>query len=99
MASSGPFIIFFGLRAWLPEFSAPIFQRVPTYRRIMPSFCMRDWSVLRFIPSIDAAPLGPPTTQLEASRASRMWRRSASSIVITGAGRRDGIRAGRLWES
>ncbi len=28
----------------------------------MPSFCMRDCSVVRFNPNLAAAPTGPPTT-------------------------------------
>ena len=77
------------------DLSAPKSRLEPTYRRMMPSFCIRDWSVLRFIPSMAAAPLGPPTTQLEASSASMMWRLSASSIVRTAteAGFRDSCRS------
>src|SRR5437016_4343183 len=49
--------------------------------RRIPSFSMRACSVLRFNPSDVAAPFGPLITQFEASRASRMCRRSASSMV------------------
>ncbi len=49
--------------------------------RRMPNFSMRACSVLRFNPSVVAAPLRPLITQSAASRAARMWRRSDSSNV------------------
>ena len=49
--------------------------------RRIPSLSMRACSVLRFNPSAVAAPFGPLITQSEAFSASRMCRRSASSMV------------------
>ena len=40
--------------------------------REMPSFCMRAWSVVRFMPRRAAAPPEPPTTQLDSFSARRM---------------------------
>src|SRR6202040_2538013 len=45
----------------------------------MPSFCIRDCSVERLIPSRVAAPFGPATIQLVCSSAATICWRSASS--------------------
>ena len=49
---------------------------------MIPSFFMRDWRVVRFIPNRVAAPLGPLIVQPVVLRASRMCSRSASSNVV-----------------
>ena len=41
----------------------------------MPSFCIFDCRVVRFIPSLVAAPEGPPMTQLAAFSARTMCSR------------------------
>lgn len=52
------------------------FRRVPKDRRylerVMPSFCILDWRVVRFMPSLAAAPAGPPMTQSQSRRAFRI---------------------------
>ena len=45
--------------------------------RLIPNFCILYTSEVRFRPSLAAAPLGPPTTQLLSSRARTMCSRSA----------------------
>src|ERR1700744_2835086 len=45
----------------------------------MPSVCMRDCTVERFMPRMAAAPLGPATIQLAFSSAPRICCRSTSS--------------------
>src|SRR5215813_11230269 len=47
----------------------------------MPSLRILDWSVVRFIPSLNAAPADPPMIQLVSPRARKMCSRSASSKV------------------
>ena len=47
----------------------------------MPSLRILDWRVVRFIPSLDAAPAGPPRIQWVSPRARKMCSRSASSKV------------------
>src|SRR5262249_41696249 len=63
----------------LPGGDSPV-KVIFNYRgREMPSFFIRDWSVVRFIASFAAAPLGPPSTQPVSRSAPRMWSRSASA--------------------
>ena len=50
--------------------------------RTMPSFFIRKWSVVRFIPSRAAAPCGPATTQFVSFKIDRMCSRSASLRVL-----------------
>ena len=47
----------------------------------MPSFCIREWSVVRLSPRSAAAPLGPPMTQLREFSARRIASRTMSSSV------------------
>ena len=48
----------------------------------MPSFCILWISVVRFKPSLAAAPFGPPITQPTDSRAFRIRVRSESRKVV-----------------
>src|SRR5687768_7280326 len=50
--------------------------------REIPSFCIFDWSVVRFIPSLAAAPTGPPMIHSDSRRALRICSRSACSSVV-----------------
>lgn len=50
--------------------------------REIPSFCILDWRVVRFIPSLAAAPTGPPMIHSDSRRALRMCSRSACSSVV-----------------
>jgi hypothetical protein len=43
----------------------------PVREMRIPSFCIRDWSVDRFMPKSAAAPLGPATIQLACSSAAK----------------------------
>src|SRR4029077_8260549 len=76
------------------EFRMPKCGQMPKYRHtaeyvvvyclrllITPSFRIFDCRVVRFMPSLAAAPCGPAKTQLVASRALRMWSRSAARRV------------------
>ena len=47
----------------------------------MPSLIIRDCRVVRFMPSLAAAPVGPPITQLVSLSARTMCSRSAFSRV------------------
>ena len=47
----------------------------------MPSLRIFDWRVVRFIPSFNAAPAGPPRIQWVSPRARKICSRSASSKV------------------
>jgi len=47
----------------------------------MPSLRILDWRVVRFMPSLNAAPADPPMIQLVSPRARKMCSRSASSKV------------------
>src|SRR5258708_4164042 len=51
--------------------------------REIPSFCIRNCGVGRFIPSRAAAPFGPAKTQLVCSRTDRICFLSTSSRVAT----------------
>lgn len=52
--------------------------------REIPSFCILDWRVVRFIPSLAAAPAGPPMVHSDSRSALRICSRSAcSSVVVT----------------
>src|SRR5215813_1921485 len=53
--------------------------------RAMPSFCILDCRVVRFMPSLAAAPEGPPMTQLVVLSTRTIWSRSAASNVDTDA--------------
>ena len=57
--------------------------RCSTVSREIPSFCILAMRVVRFSPSLEAAPLFPPTTQCVSRRAPRMCTRSASASVHT----------------
>lgn len=50
--------------------------------REMPSFCILDWRVVRFMPSLAAAPAGPPMVQFVLCSALRICSRSAYSRVV-----------------
>jgi hypothetical protein len=50
--------------------------------RAMPSFCILNWRVDRFIARRAAAPFGPATTQLHSLRVLRICWRSVSSKTI-----------------
>ena len=50
--------------------------------RAMPSFCILNWRVDRFIARRVAAPFGPATTQLHSLRALRICWRSVSSRTL-----------------
>src|SRR5271154_853051 len=52
---------------------------------LIPSFCILQISVVRFRPSLAAAPFGPPITQAVASRVCRIMARS-ESLRVFGAG-------------
>ncbi len=49
--------------------------------RAMLSFCILDWSVVRFMPRRAAAYLGPPMIHLVSWRVRRIWPHSTSSSV------------------
>ena len=51
--------------------------------RVIPSFCILAMRVVRFRPSLEAAPLFPPTTQFVFWRVPMMWTLSASARVRT----------------
>jgi hypothetical protein len=64
------------------EAAVPTYRQMPRYRRQvrreMPSFFILDWSVVRFMPRLTAAPEGPPTTPWASRRARRICSRSAA---------------------
>ncbi len=63
----------------------------------MPSFCIRDWSVVRLRPRREAAPCGPPNTQLLSGSARRIELRSViSGVVAPAKGARDAERVTHL---
>ena len=57
--------------------------RCSTVSREIPSFCILAMRVVRFRPSLEAAPLFPPTTQFVSRRVEMMWTLSASARVRT----------------
>src|SRR5580692_3829012 len=57
--------------------------RCSAVSREIPSFCILAMRVVRFRPSLEAAPLFPPITQFVSRRVPMMWSLSASARVRT----------------
>lgn len=63
------------------DLSGQLLHQLDLCGREIPSFCIRNCNVGRFIPSFAAAPFGPAKTQLLCSRTDRMCLLSISSSV------------------
>src|SRR5579864_2678217 len=91
LAENGPFLYVGGKSSVRPALDgmqwldSAVMRRTRVYAsyssRVIPSFCILDCRVVRFIPSRTAAPRTPAMTPPDSRRVRKMYSRSTSSNV------------------